>query len=149
MATHPRRDGPSFAYTATKNLPLLSESMRALLPACVVTVARDYASLQEGETWELRQGTFDMDSVDQEIVCARGSVWECLVRGGESWLRIGKNRGMSLYPLHPGPGSEVSLSEMRDGRWASVFLWIVERTARRSIIVWQIEAIRSESEKEE
>jgi hypothetical protein len=135
----------TFASTSTKNLPLITEAMRALLPACVVTVARDYAVLHERETWELREGTFDMDAVDQEIVCGRGSVYECLVRGAISWLRIGKNRGVSLYPLYPGPDSEESLADLRDDRWANVSLWIVERTARRSIIVWQIQAIRSET----
>ena len=145
MTTQPRKDKPAFAYAATKNLPLLSESLHMHLPACVVTVVRDYADLREGETWELREGTFDMDAVDQEITCGRGSVYECLVRGAEGWLRIGKNRGMALYPLQPGPGSEESFADLSDDRWAGVSLWIVERTARRSIIVWQIQAIRSEA----
>jgi len=144
MATRQRTSANAFTYAATKNLPLRPETMRVLLPACVVTVARDYADLREGETWELREGTFDMDSVDQEITCGRGSVYECLVRGAAGWLRIGKNRGMALYPLQPGPGSEETLADLRDERWANVALWIVERTARRSLIVWQIQAIRSE-----
>jgi hypothetical protein len=146
MATRLRKDGTRFAYTATKNLPLLDAVMRAHLPAYVATVVRDYAGLQKGETWELREGTFDMDSTDQEIVCARGSVCECLVRGAEGWLRIGKSRGMSFFPLHPKPDSDESLANVHNSRWAGVSLWIVERTARRSIIVWQIKAIRIESD---
>ena len=144
MATQRRASASSFVYTSTKDLPLQTLAMRALLPDCVVTVVRDYADLRDGESWELREGTFDMDSVDQEITCGRGSVYECLVRGAEGWLRIGKNRGMALYPLQPAAGSEESLADLRDDRWANVSLWIVERTARRSIIVWQIQAIRSE-----
>src|SRR5690349_13989808 len=123
MATQRQRIASPFPYSSTKNSPLAIEAMRALLPTCVATVARDNADLREGETWELREGTFDMDSVDQEITCGRGSVYECLVRGAEGWLRIGKNRGMALYPLQPGPVSEESLADLSDDRWANVTLW--------------------------